>query len=81
MDELSKIILACALLVLLILAIIALAVWYSMRARDRGLEPEVEQEILEQNKFLEDIPEGDMVRELVGFDYFGVNERYDHSGM
>ena len=51
MDELSKIILACALLVLLILAIIALAVWYSMRARDRGLEPEVEQENLEQNKF------------------------------
>ena len=51
MGELSKIILACALLVLLILAIIALAVWYSMRARDRGLEPEVEQENLEQNKF------------------------------
>ena len=56
MGELSKIILACALLVLLILAIIALAVWYNMRARDRGLEPEVEQEILEQNKFAE-IPE------------------------
>ena len=42
MDELSEIVLACALIVVLIFIIIALVVWYTMRARNRGLELGVE---------------------------------------